>query len=64
MPVAGHAHSGYLSAVYRLQQCAARFVQVLAVAKTAKAEQRAKLDKAFKQLVVTDVGQAKFADAG
>ena len=64
MAVAGHTHGRYVSALHRLQQRAAGFVQMLAVAKAAKAKQRAKLDKAFKQLVVTDMRQAELADAG
>src|SRR5690606_39949249 len=52
------------AAGHRFEQGATRFVLVLAIAETAMAEEWAKLDKAFQQLIGADMSQAEFADAG
>ena len=64
MPVAGHALGLNLTLLKGFEQRAAGFAVMLAVAKTAIAEQVAELDKPSFDIVPTDMAQAELADAG
>ena len=64
MSVAGHALRLHATVFHSLQQRTARLAVVLAVAKTAAAEQVLELDEAGLYVIPADMAEAEFANPG
>ena len=64
MPVAGHALRLDAAVFQRLEQCAARFAIMLAIAEATVAEQLLEFDEARFHIGAADVAEAEFANAG